>query len=80
MDNREELLAKAKRDYPNGTIFNSTGGSQRCLIKDFNSLYWYQNEIYADKATNGKSCRVYSPGKWAEIVFSPIIKSNYYFY
>lgn len=69
----EELLKEAKRRYPIGTIFNSTGGNTNCKILP-NSTYEYDSlRDIAVKIKGDYIGSVYcsSLEKWAEIVESP---------
>jgi hypothetical protein len=75
----EELIAKAKKDYPIGTVYNSTGGWKDCIIcKD--SIFLCKDSIFLFNGTTirhmvnnkfrGEIYRQYKM-KWAEIITKP---------
>jgi len=73
--NNEELLAKAKRDYPIGTIFKSAYDPERKGI--CKGDFWYTSSVdgvFAQKKQKKNGEAVYYAGKWAEIIYSPIKK------
>ena len=77
---QEELSEEARRRYPIGTVYKcaSSKTQYKLIICAHNYLYYgLTNNIDAGFGIG----YLYYNGKWAEIVFSPLIEqSNYYFY
>ena len=72
--NKEELLLKAKSDYPIGTIFDSTAGNRNCLIEKGAKYYFDADDDIAVKISDMEVIgRVYrSRDKvWAKIISRP---------
>tara|TARA_R110000782_G_scaffold193411_2_gene282967 strand:+ start:43 stop:294 length:252 start_codon:yes stop_codon:yes gene_type:complete len=68
----EELIAKAKKDYPIGTVYNSTGGWKNCIVcKD--SIFLFKKATIRHMVNDkfrGEIYRQYDM-KWAEIIAKP---------
>ncbi len=83
MDNKEELLAKAKIDYCMGVVFNNGNlGINDMQVINIGECYFDSNRsgdiLVVSKL--GNSWTIYRDNNWATIISSPIIKQNYYFY
>lgn len=85
----ESLIAVAKRRYPIGTIFNSTGGADGCTIVNHDFVEGYNNDlcINAKKYSGhiGKVTIADNKGeKWARITLlgtiEPQVINNYLIY
>lgn len=75
---KEELLEEAKRRYPNGTKFHSTGGNRYVTVIDSDKfIIDKEGDVVSTLGANASS-RVYSKilGKWAEIVSLPKNKNK----
>lgn len=69
---KEELLAKAKRDYPIGTKFNSAYSGDSYLIDVFRPRWYNDHTIII-----GSKGAVYNNGKWATIISTPETKIHF---
>ena len=68
---KEQMLAKAKRDYPIGAIVKSSINNKEYRVERDNFYFESDNKI--------RSCIcVYLNGKWAEVVSLPEPKTEQY--
>lgn len=79
---KEQILEKAKKDYPVGTVFKDIKYKEDCVINDRsftqtnsywqnnNSLIIYYSKINGDKFI-GSGCYIFKDGQWAEIISKP---------
>jgi len=77
----EELLEKARRDYPAGTVFKSAYNSDRKgKVTHLNFFVENKNiftdQLYDDLAEEGIGEAIYYEGKWAEIISKPEVKED----
>lgn len=79
---KEQLLEKAKRDYPEGTVFKVTHCNAICTVKSHdahqNTFVKYGgklaiNFLIQEQLDSSGAC-VWDNGKWAKIIKKPIIK------
>lgn len=81
----EELLEKARRDYPAGTVFKSAYNSDRKgKVTHLNFFVENKNiftdQLYDDLAEEGIGEAIYYEGVWAEIISKPeVIEEPYKF-
>jgi hypothetical protein len=72
---KKELLEKAKRDYPIGTIFIGVGTTNKYELEGFQTAndHWETSGriIVHCKESTGCGEYLYKDGKWAEIVSKP---------
>lgn len=73
----KEILAKAKIDYPIGTVFRSSmvpSQKDTYTVKSENYYWWRENTNLVVNSSNGPS--IYTDGRWAEIVSRPVNRSE----
>lgn len=73
----EELLEKARRDYPVGTKFTNifNNSNKICTVtKNNHNISFGDIAVNADRPHDGatnSSTYIYYKGKWAEIIYNP---------
>jgi len=79
---KEELLAKAKRDYPIGTVFDSTGGFKNCKIIENSTYDYIRNGLQVRNSSGNFIGRLYKEQdqKWAKIITKGKLKETYAIY
>lgn len=81
----EDLLAKAKGDYPVGTKFDSTGGFENCTIRDI-SVFIIEsgsgNLVIQDQRSHMGTLYNKKEARWAKILSKPaaLIANQYRIY
>lgn len=70
MENKEELLKKAKELYPKGTCYKSVNTRKLCIVEKELFIYKLPVIIASDDfyITDGGGGTVYDNGLWAEII------------
>lgn len=68
----EELMAKARHDYPIGTTYKSASNGTICIVEKPNFKFISLTNIWGEP---GKGL-LYSNGRWAEIINQPPIPSS----
>lgn len=78
--NKEELLAKAKRDYPIGTIIFSTGSNRNFIINGLPKLDIGNNNISCETLLEENKqrnvCYLYYQNEWVKIISKPEVKEE----
>jgi len=81
-EEKEELLAKAKRDYPPGTVYNSCGGWENCVVTG--DCIFELTGVSLKHRSKNKTFRgvIHNTRKqqWAEITKQKEIQLNYEIY
>lgn len=72
----DELLAKAKRDYPIGTKILSACANSNYKTTVYGIKYIDKNNIHCTGERGESSCHIYNNGKWAEII-EESVKHNF---
>ncbi len=70
----KELLEQAKLRYPPGTVFNSTGGWENCVVPQnfkFDCNGDYSDIKIVTILADDLIGRIYTKGIWAEIISKP---------
>lgn len=71
----KEMLEKAKRDYPIGTVYACAAREEANVIShlyiyEVESMTWAPSPSDAIYGERGKGC-LYNNGRWAKIINSP---------
>lgn len=77
---KEELLAKAKKDYPPGTVFiiAHLTGRHTSTIKKIPDYEYYPDTMYVEGTNKAWCSTIYYKGEWAEVIKKGITQENLY--